>query len=79
MCGRSWCSAASVTAVDAKTFGVKSSDGFILTWTLGDKLKVVQDKKKVEASAVKVGADGRRGRGQGRRRDHRPAGRARLR
>lgn len=45
-----------VTAVDAKTFGVKSSDGFILTWTLGDKLKVVQDKKKVEASAVKAGA-----------------------
>lgn len=45
-----------VTAVDAGTLSVKSSDGFALTWTLGDKLKVVQDKKKVEASAVKVGA-----------------------
>lgn len=45
-----------VTAVDATTLTVKSSDGFALTWTLGDKLKVVQDKKKVEASAVKVGA-----------------------
>ena len=45
-----------VTAVDAETLSVKSSDGFALTWTLGDKLKVVQDKKKVEASAVKVGA-----------------------
>ena len=45
-----------VTAVDATTLGVKSADGFVLTWTLGDKLKVVQDKKKVDASAVKAGA-----------------------
>jgi hypothetical protein len=45
-----------VTAVDAKTLSVKSSDGFTLTWTLGDKLNVVQDKEKVEAGAVKVGA-----------------------
>jgi hypothetical protein len=45
-----------VTAVDANTLAVKSSDGFALTWTLGDKLRVVQDKKKAEASAIKVGA-----------------------
>lgn len=45
-----------VTAVDAATLSVRSTDGFALTWTLGDKLKVVQNKQKVEASAVKVGA-----------------------
>jgi hypothetical protein len=45
-----------VSAVDAATFSVKSSDGFTLTWTLGDKVKVVQDKEVVEAGAVKVGA-----------------------
>ena len=44
-----------VTAVDAKSVSVKSTDGFAWTWTLGDKLKVVQDKKKVAADAVKVG------------------------
>jgi hypothetical protein len=45
-----------VTAVAAGTLSVKSSDGFALTWALGDKLKVLQDKKEVEASAIKVGA-----------------------
>jgi hypothetical protein len=45
-----------VTAVDAGTLSVKSSDGFALTWTLGDKLKVVQNREKVDAGAVKVGA-----------------------
>jgi hypothetical protein len=44
-----------VSAVDAATLSVKSSDGFTLTWTLGDKVKVVQDKAKVEAGAIKVG------------------------
>jgi hypothetical protein len=36
---------------------VKSSDGFTQTWTLGDKLRVVQDKKTVEATAIKTGAE----------------------
>jgi len=45
-----------VTAVDGATIGVKSSDGFTLTWTLDDKAKVRQNKEKAEASAVKVGA-----------------------
>jgi hypothetical protein len=45
-----------VTAVDAGTLSVKSSDGFALTWTLGEKLKVVQNREKVDAGAVKVGA-----------------------
>ena len=46
-----------VTAVDATTVSVKSTDGFALTWTYGDKLRVVQDKKKVEAAAIKSGAE----------------------
>jgi hypothetical protein len=46
-----------VTAVDASTVSVKSSDGFTQTWTLGDKLRVVQDKKTVEATAIKQGAE----------------------
>jgi hypothetical protein len=45
-----------VSAVDGATFTVKSSDGFTLTWTLGDKVRVVQDKEEVETGAVKVGA-----------------------
>ena len=45
-----------VTAADGKTVSVKSSDGFAQTWTLGDKLRVVQDKKKVAVDAVKTGA-----------------------
>jgi hypothetical protein len=46
-----------VTAVDAKSMSVKSADGFTKTWTLGDKLRVVQDKKKVEPTAIKPGAE----------------------
>ena len=45
----------SVTAVDARSLSVKSSDGFTLTWTIDDKVKVVQDRKKAETGAVKVG------------------------
>ena len=46
-----------VTAVDAKTVTVKSTDGFTQTWTFGDKLRVVQDRKTVEVSALKTGAE----------------------
>jgi hypothetical protein len=46
-----------VTAVDATTVSVKSADGFTQTWTFGDKLRVVQDKKKVEKAAIKQGAE----------------------
>ena len=46
-----------VTAVDTKTVSVKSTDGFALTWTFGDQLRVVQDRKKAEVSVVKVGAE----------------------
>jgi hypothetical protein len=44
-----------VTAVTATTVSVKSTDGFALTWTFGDKLRVVQDKKTVQTSALKTG------------------------
>jgi len=46
-----------VTAVTAGGLSVKSTDGFALTWTYGDKLRVVQDKKTVQTSALKVGAE----------------------
>jgi len=46
-----------VTAVTSTSVSVKSTDGFTATWTFGDKLKVVQDKKAVTASAVKTGAE----------------------
>jgi hypothetical protein len=45
-----------VTAVDGRTVSVKSADGYALTWTLGDKVRVRQDKKKVDVAALKVGA-----------------------
>jgi hypothetical protein len=44
-----------VTAVTSTSVSVKSSDGFTATWTFGDNLKLVQDKKKVETSALKTG------------------------
>ena len=44
-----------VTATDGKTISVKSSDGFALTWTAGDQLKVVQNKQKADVSAIKAG------------------------
>jgi hypothetical protein len=44
-----------VTAVSGSQVSVKSTDGFALTWTLGDKVRVVQDKQKAEVSAVKAG------------------------
>jgi len=47
----------SITAVTATGVSVKSSDGFALTWTFGDKLRVVQDRRTVESSALKTGAE----------------------
>lgn len=44
-----------VTAVTPTSVTVKSTDGYALTWTFGDKLRVVQDKKTVAASALKTG------------------------
>lgn len=44
-----------VTAVTATQVTVKSTDGFVLTWTFGDQLRVVQDKKAVDKTALKTG------------------------
>jgi hypothetical protein len=46
-----------VTAVTSTGVSVKSTDGFALTWTFGDKLRIVQDKKTVQTSALKTGAE----------------------
>ncbi|MEV6595823.1 hypothetical protein AB0M36_03055 [Actinoplanes sp. NPDC051346] len=46
-----------VTAVDARTVSVKSADGFTQTWTFGEKLKVVQNRKAAELSALKNGVE----------------------
>jgi len=45
----------SVTAVGSGSVTVRSTDGFSLTWTLADKLTVVQARQKVTASALKTG------------------------
>jgi len=47
----------SVTAVTSTGISVKSTDGFALTWTFDDKLRVVQDKKKVDTSALRTGQE----------------------
>jgi hypothetical protein len=44
-----------VTAADDKGFTVESSDGYELTWTFGDPLRVAQNREKTERSAVKAG------------------------
>ena len=44
-----------VTAVTATQVTVKSTDGYTLIWTVSDKVKVVQDKKAVDKTALKTG------------------------
>lgn len=44
-----------VTAIDATSMTVKSADGFVLTWTFGDQLRVFERRSSVPASAVRVG------------------------
>ncbi|MFJ8685826.1 hypothetical protein [Micromonospora wenchangensis] len=44
-----------VTAIDGDSATVKSTDGFTLTWKLGDQLRVVERRTTVKASDVKVG------------------------
>jgi hypothetical protein len=45
-----------VTAVTGTTVTVTSTDGFTETWTFGDPFRVVQNRAKVAASAIKAGA-----------------------
>ncbi|MCZ7440784.1 hypothetical protein O7598_30650 [Micromonospora sp. WMMC241] len=44
-----------VTAVDAKSMTVKSADGFTMTWTFDEKLRVVERRATLRATDVKVG------------------------
>jgi hypothetical protein len=46
-----------VTAVTSTGMSVKSTDGYALTWTFGDKLRLVQDRKAVPTSALKAGQE----------------------
>ena len=45
-----------VTAIDDRTMTVKSTDGFTLTWTFGNPVRVVEHRTTVQPSAVVVGA-----------------------
>ncbi|MET8311752.1 hypothetical protein [Micromonospora sp. NPDC005173] len=44
-----------VTAIDGDSMTVKSTDGFTMTWTFGDDLRVVERRTTVQPSEVKVG------------------------
>ncbi|MEU6072722.1 hypothetical protein [Micromonospora sp. NPDC047074] len=44
-----------VTAVDGDSMTVKSTDGFTLTWTFGDDLRVVERRATIRSTDVKVG------------------------
>ncbi|MET8353608.1 MULTISPECIES: hypothetical protein [unclassified Micromonospora] len=44
-----------VTAIDGDSMTVKSTDGFTMTWTFGDDLRVVERRATVQPSDVKVG------------------------
>jgi hypothetical protein len=44
-----------VTAVSATGVSVRSTDGYALAWTYGDKLRVVQDRKVAATTALKTG------------------------
>jgi hypothetical protein len=46
-----------ITAVSASGVSVRSADGYALTWTYGDKLRVVQNRATVGATALKSGAE----------------------
>ncbi|MFJ6150491.1 hypothetical protein [Micromonospora profundi] len=45
-----------VTAIDGNSMTVKSTDGFTMTWTYGEDLRVVERRTTVQPSEVKVGA-----------------------
>ncbi|SCE81675.1 hypothetical protein [Micromonospora saelicesensis] len=44
-----------VTAIDGDSMTVKSTDGFTMTWTFGDDLRVVERRATVQPSEVTVG------------------------
>ncbi|WBB73829.1 hypothetical protein O7602_29965 [Micromonospora sp. WMMD1128] len=44
-----------VTAIDATSVTVKSTDGFTMTWTFDEKLRVVERRATIRSTDVKVG------------------------
>ncbi|MGR6322712.1 hypothetical protein Q2K19_11975 [Micromonospora soli] len=44
-----------VTAIDDKSMTVKSTDGFTMTWTFDEKLRVIERRTTVQSSDIKVG------------------------
>ncbi|MFC4149387.1 hypothetical protein ACFO0M_24320 [Micromonospora mangrovi] len=44
-----------VTAIDDRSMTVKSTDGFTMTWTFGDNLRVVERRSTIRSNDVKVG------------------------
>ncbi|SBT52927.1 hypothetical protein [Micromonospora narathiwatensis] len=44
-----------VTAVDDREMTVKSTDGFTMTWTFDDKLRVVERRRTVRSSDIRAG------------------------
>jgi hypothetical protein len=44
-----------VTAIDATSVTVKSSDGFSMTWTFGSPITVIERRSQVQPSAIAVG------------------------
>ncbi|MFI1994336.1 hypothetical protein [Actinoplanes sp. NPDC020271] len=46
-----------ITAVDDKSVTVKSTDGFQLTWSYGDPLRIVQQRKAADRTVLKAGAE----------------------
>jgi len=45
-----------VTAATSNSVTVKSTDGFTATWTFGDQLKIIQNRKPAQLSTLKTGA-----------------------
>src|SRR6185312_10261857 len=45
-----------VTAITSTSVTVKSNDGFTLTWTFSDQLRVFERRNQIQPSAVAVGA-----------------------
>lgn len=44
-----------ITAISSTTMTVKSADGFTLTWTFGDKMRVLENRSTIQPTDVKAG------------------------
>jgi hypothetical protein len=44
-----------ITAISSTSMTVKSADGFTLTWTFGDKMRVLENRSTIQPTDVKVG------------------------